>query len=525
MSMPAGTTRFRSTDEEEDDAVIQMAYARTRLKKMKGTIYLVCVVVGLILGVVLPFAVGGSIEPFIFPIWPLLFMPLILGIAGLVAGLLINHKIVAMSSNEMERGNDIKRFSNGALAVLMVAIIFVGFFGSLVVTTPSWLESIVDKNIGEYTKPVMGKQAQDFQFTPNDPLYITHAEVRVTMTSNNTTCDYFIGQMGIFDKVNDTENLSAVEGASLPKAYKYNSTKFYYDGADFKASKSYILRVYNYGSDDDIFVKIQIHRAVSPIVIYGMLVLCVCFAAVGGAAFGLMQALRVTKARPAAPAQPQRGPQPRTAAQMFQGMEEEVNTMFPARPAGQQPQRPAYPQRGPPQGPRPTRPPVVDGEVVVRPGVPSREIALERGPVGVQKSIVCPRCRTKFNYTKIEGQVTEIACPKCGKKGRVGAKSAPPTPSPTEELIAPPAAPRLTGRPPARPGVPPRPTRPPVAAKPAVSPLDDVLGTPAPAAPKPGGAKTKTIACPKCKQRFTVVEKPRPFDIKCPNCGKTGTLR
>ena len=196
--------------------------------------------------------------------------------------------------------------------------------------------------------------------------------------------------------------------------------------------------------------------------------------------------------------------------------------MFPARPAGAQPQRPAYPQRGPPPGPRPVRPPVVDGEVVVRPGVPTREIALERGPVGVQKSIVCPRCRTKFNYTKIEGQVIEIACPKCGKKGRVGAKSAPSTPAPDQELIAPPAAPRPAGRP-AKPGIPPRPARPPAATTPTVSPLDDVLGTPAPAAPKPAG--TKTIACPKCKQRFTVVEKSRPFDIKCPNCGKTGTLR
>ena len=522
MSMPYGTTRFRSTDEEEDDAVIQMAYARTRLKKLKGTIYLLCVIIGMVVGVVLPFAVGGSMEPFLFPIWPLLFMPLILCLAGLVAGLLINYKVVSMSSNEMERGKDIKRFTNGALAVLLVAIIFVGFFGSLVAASPSWLEKIVDKNIGEYDKPVPGKQVQDFQFTPNDPLYLTHADITVTMNgTKGPTCDYYIGQLGVLDKVNDTENFAAVEGASLPNAHKNDSYKFYYNGADFKAPNSYILRIYNYRSDNDTFVKIQIHRAVSPLVLYGMLVLCVCYAAVGGAIFGLFQALRVSKARPAAPVQPQRGPQPQNAAQMFQGMEQEVNEMFPTRPVGAQPQRPAYPQRGPQPGPRPAKPAVVNGEVVVRPGVPSREIDLERGPVGVQKSIVCPRCRNKFNYTKIEGQVTEIVCPNCGKRGRVGAKSAPPTPAPTEELIAPPpAAPRPT-----RPPTPPRPTRPPVAAKPAGSPLDDVLGTPAPAAPKPAGAKTKTIACPKCKQRFTVTEKPRPFDIKCPNCGKTGTLR
>jgi uncharacterized Zn-finger protein len=131
------------------------------------------------------------------------------------------------------------------------------------------------------------------------------------------------------------------------------------------------------------------------------------------------------------------------------------------------------------------------------------EAELEVPARGETKTIACPKCKKRFSYTKIEGEVTEIQCPNCGKKGRVGAKKAPPTPAP------------------GRPG--PRPERPGPARAPgpaAPSPLEEVMGTaPAPAAPK------KTLACPQCKRKFTVVEKPRPFDIQCPHCGKRGRLK
>jgi len=517
--MQAGMTRFRSTDEEEDDAVIQMAYSRTRTRKNKGLVYLICVVLGLALGVVLPFGLGATSNPFLYPIWPLLFMPLLFGIIGLVIGLIMNYKVVNSSANEIERATEIKRCSNGALLVLVLGLVFTIFFVSIAVSP--WLTDIVDRDYGTYTKPVMGRQTQDFEFTPDDPLYIVHGSLDVQAMNSTIKCNFFVGNMGVFEKINDTQNINAVQNASLPHAYKYNVNKFIYDGTDFKPGKSYIVRVYNFNSDDDINVHIKIHREVDGSLLWGLLVLCVCYVAIGGVGFGLMQALRVSKARPTAPpAQARPAPQ-REAATMFADMEQEVQTMFPARPAGPQPQRPP----GRPYGqmrPAPPRP----GVAGARPGAPAREIAVERPvPQGVQKTIACPRCRTKFSYTKIEGRVTEIQCPKCGKKGRVGARTAPPTPAPAEELIPGPAPTVAARLPPARPVAPPRPTRPPAAAKPAVSPLDDVLGTTAPATPRPAGAKTKTIACPKCKQRFTVVEKPRPFDIKCPNCGKTGTLR
>ncbi|MCG2826508.1 MAG: right-handed parallel beta-helix repeat-containing protein [Thermoplasmatales archaeon] len=37
-------------------------------------------------------------------------------------------------------------------------------------------------------------------------------------------------------------------------------------------------------------------------------------------------------------------------------------------------------------------------------------------------------------------------------------------------------------------------------------------------------APTLTLRCPQCKQTFTVENKERPFSIKCPHCGKEGTI-
>lgn len=521
-SYEQGSTRFRSAADEEDDAVIQTAYARVKTRKNKGLVYLICVIAGLVIGVMMPFALGASISPFLYPIWPLLMVPLVAGIIGLGIGMFMNYRVVQMAESAMDRANDIKRFSNGALMVMVVGLVLTVLFASIAVSP--WLTNLVDQDMGTYTKPVMGMQAQDFEFTPNDPLYIVRGEVDITVLSNNTKCDFFVGDVGAFENISDPQNTSAVEGASLKGAFKYNSSHFFYEGRDFKPGKSYVARVNNFKSSNDINVKIKIHRTIDQGLLWGLIVLCVIYVALGGVGFGLMQALKVPKPTARQPVQPPyaRAPPPRDAAAMFQDMEQEVQTMFPAKPAGAQrpPPRPGY-------GQAPGRPAARPGPGGARPGAPSREIAVERpAPEGVQKSIVCPRCRNRFGYTKIEGQVTDIQCPNCGKRGRVGAKAAPATPTPAEGAAAPARRPPTEPRLPPRPAGPTRPPRPAPAPKPAGSPLDELIGpTAAPAGPKPAGGKTKTLACPKCKQRFTVVEKPRPFEIKCPHCGKTGMLK
>jgi len=520
MSYEQGATRFRSTAEEEDDAVIQMAYSRVKTRKNKGLIYLICVIAGIAIGSMIPFAFGATISPFLYPIWPLLLAPLLAGIIGLGIGMFMNYRVVQMAESEMDRANDIKRFSNGALMVMVAGLVFTVLFASIAMSP--WLTNLVDQNIGTYNKPVMGMQAQDFELTPNDPLYITRGDLDIRVLSNNTKCDFFVGDIGAFENISDPQNTSAVEAAGLKGGAKYNTSHYTYDGRDFKPGKSYVARVNNYRSSDDISVKIVIRRAIDQSLLWGLIVMCVIYVALGGLGFGMMQALRVPqRARPTAPPAGARAPPARDAAAMFQGIEEEVQTMFPARPAGAQP-RPGWGQA--PGRPAARPGPPGPGEPGARPGAPAREIAVERpAPQGVQKSIVCPRCRNRFAYTKIEGQVTDIQCPNCGKRGRVGAKTAPPTPAAAVPTRGPPPRPATEPRLPPRPAGPTRPPKPAPAPKPAVSPLDEIIGSPA--APRPAGGKTKTLACPKCKQKFTVVEKPRPFEIKCPHCGKTGMLR
>lgn len=47
--------------------------------------------------------------------------------------------------------------------------------------------------------------------------------------------------------------------------------------------------------------------------------------------------------------------------------------------------------------------------------------------------------------------------------------------------------------------------------------------------PKPKSTPSEisniTIRCPKCRQTFTVEVKEKPFSVKCPHCGKEGTIR
>ena len=99
-------------------------------------------------------------------------------------------------------------------------------------------------------------------------------------------------------------------------------------------------------------------------------------------------------------------------------------------------------------------------------------------PAVEERTVVCPACRTKFKY-KVTGDVVTITCPNCGKTGKV---------RPKKRAAPPPEK---------------KPEPPPAEAPP----------------------KKKTLRCPKCRNTFEVEEKPRPFKIRCPHCGKEGVLR
>ena len=88
-------------------------------------------------------------------------------------------------------------------------------------------------------------------------------------------------------------------------------------------------------------------------------------------------------------------------------------------------------------------------------------------------SLKCPKCGTVFKV-KMKKEPFRVECPTCGATGTIGK----------------PAAEKKT-----------------------------LPEKPAPEKP------TRTLRCPKCKQTFIVEEKEKPFSVKCPHCGKEGTIR
>lgn len=500
--------RSRFVSEDEADEVLQMSYTKRKSGKVKGLIYIIMVVIGAVLGFLAPFAMGAQTDPFYFPIWPLLvFLFAFLLVAAAVA-MVLNYRIVSTAYDDFERKNYIKRFSNRSLIILAVGAVFMVLFISMLFPSNSWIEGVVEQNYGTYDQAVSGWSAGDFRFTPNDPMDLTTASLKVEVQGNYSV-HIFVGELAVFKAIEDVENITEVEGKSLSGAFQYNTTKFDYDGGSFEPGTEYVIRVYNYENVDDINLKIYVVRDVSDLLLWSMFGICLGFVIVGGVSFGLMAAAKKQKVRAKVAAPAEGRGRARDAATMFKDMEGEVDAMFATEgtgyregrvPAGRGGRRPA------PQGARaaPRR----------SPAAAATAADMER-PRGTKKTISCPRCRTRFSYTKIEGEVTEIKCPNCGKRGRVGAKKkAPPRPAPTPTPRPRPAAatPKPTRRPP-KPAGRPKPTK-------TASPLDEVMGAPAAAPPK-----KKTLACPGCKKKFQVMEKPRPFKIECPHCGKTGMLR
>lgn len=507
--------RSRFTSEDEADEVLQMSHTKRQAGKMKALIYVVLVVVGTVVGFLAPFAMGAQTEPLYYPIWPLLvFLFAFLLIAAAIA-MVLNYKMVNTAYDDFERKTLLKRYSNRSLIVLVIGVVFMVLFISLLFPANSWAEGVVEDSFGTYDQQVSGWSAGDFSFTANDPLDLTKASLRVEVVGN-ISVHIFVGEMDVFKSI-EAENVTEVEGNSLPGAFDYDVTKFKYDGDGFEAGKSYVIRVYNYENIDDVDLKIYVHRDVSENLLWSLVGICVGFAAVGGTSFGLVTAAkgRKVEARRAAPAGRGR-PGPRDAAAMFRDMEGEVDAMFATEGGGYREGRVPPAPGGARARPAPgaARPRPGADRVAPRRAPPTVSTAADVGARGTKKTISCPRCSTRFSFMKVDGEVTEIKCPNCGKRGRVGKKAAP-APAP--------AAPRPRPTPPReRPAA--RPARPAARPKPeskgAVSPLDEVMGAQA-AAPK----KMKTLACPGCKRKFQVEERPRPFKIECPHCGKAGMLK
>jgi DNA-directed RNA polymerase subunit RPC12/RpoP len=151
-------------------------------------------------------------------------------------------------------------------------------------------------------------------------------------------------------------------------------------------------------------------------------------------------------------------------------------------------------------------------------------------------TITCPRCSITFDVFRGAGS-TRIKCPNCGKEGTLAGL---PMPPPEPRLEAPPVPSQAE---PEAPYIPPRVERPappsyyaepessvmpaPVAAGPMEPEALDIPEAPAlPAepvilvAPPP----RRNMACPRCKQIFSIEKVEGPQHIRCPHCGKEGTI-
>jgi ribosomal protein S27E len=160
-------------------------------------------------------------------------------------------------------------------------------------------------------------------------------------------------------------------------------------------------------------------------------------------------------------------------------------------------------------------------------------------PVVQTKTIACPQCRNRFTIEKKDGP-QQIKCPHCGKEGTIGRAPAPaaaaPAPQAVPQMMAPqpaqtpqpqPPGPRMTAQQP--PAFQPRYQGQMAGPQPARTPMGQEMrpqqhaASPAgqPAAPAAAG---KLITCPACRNRFAVGDPRRPIKVRCPNCGKEGTL-
>jgi ribosomal protein S27E len=150
-------------------------------------------------------------------------------------------------------------------------------------------------------------------------------------------------------------------------------------------------------------------------------------------------------------------------------------------------------------------------------------------PVVETRTIACPQCRNRFTIEKKEGP-QQIKCPHCGKEGTIGRAPAPaqaqaPSPQPMAQQQLPMPQPAMQMQPAAQPAAGPygRPAQPQYRGAPPAGPARQMAaGQPAQA---PGAAAGRMINCPACRFRFPVGDPRRPIKVRCPNCGKEGTLR
>jgi DNA-directed RNA polymerase subunit RPC12/RpoP len=128
----------------------------------------------------------------------------------------------------------------------------------------------------------------------------------------------------------------------------------------------------------------------------------------------------------------------------------------------------------------------------------------------VKMPVTCPACGERFEVARSPA-ATRIRCPRCGKEGTLPPIQRPAMPAPAPDERVQGAGSRVQGD-----------QRPTTVPAPDMQPPATAF-VPSPVSRLPAAA-VKTIACPRCKQRFTIEKREGPQQIRCPHCGKEGTI-
>jgi len=531
---------LRRADGEErvdnEERVLQLQYERDSNWKLRTKALFVSFIIVIVMTPVVVLATGAKSSPFYLPIAPMLFTVTIgfciiifISMAFRVRDLGLLEK---MGQREYKLGS-IKISQKGAIVHIAAAAIFVGLFVTVLpFVQPNWLQ---DMMVAGENYDVLSGRPHDLRFQGNDAFDATALQLDAEST-NDMNVTFFLGEYNRLKDV-DSFNLTGAKDVTVDGGYKENGTSFSFDGKELRRDGYYILRIYNGDETNNASIKVQVKRVIKPDLTYGMfsVALLYLFQGIGWFAFLTMMKRPSPEEAQGPPmardryGRPVQAPYPQVQ-QDSRGLPPEA---YYERGGGRGPPAPgpgpygargaaagagAGYGRGPPQHPSPRDdgygyngeqgmgpPPVAQARGrpaggMGRPGPGQAAVALP--PAGPPRSkiasIKCPRCKLQFTYERTGGPQT-IKCPNCGKEGRIGGKKGAPG--------AAPARPPAAARPQAPAQAAPTGRRPPVAAAAA------------------GGRRKKNIRCPQCKQMFDIVERPRPFDIECPHCGKKGRLK
>ena len=539
------TSRFH-----KDEAAFQRDTMVKKVKSRRTIALVVEVLVMLALFIVMVVFLGPlTTDPLYLPIYPAIIVPLAFGAAFLVTGAFFKKKLYDLADFS-EKPPLRKRFGT-------VGLVYAGLFVALALVLLIAIPPFEDTNLAEQT---MVREADTtvgantyirLQFEGADKLGSFRAEVSVTC-KNNVSLDFALMEYS------DAESYDPAIPATNAISSRENATSYIYQGTELKA-QNYTLIINNIQNDTA-----NIHYKVFERTSDGLsLVLIVFFLVYVGIAGGWVAYIRGRAKTETVPviAPPVPGPMPQRPVmpgppQPGMGMPAQATAPTapgPAPESGGVPMSITCPRcatvfevmRG--AGPTKIKCPGCGKEGTLA-GLPAAAIAAARAqqapaqpapmqqPAMVQGAMpqqYAPQQYAPQQYPpqQYAPQYQEApARPEYppARMAQAGTGTSYPPSAPQAYAQTGPAVGDMYAQPPPpAPAVPPSPYDQLMAMGlgPAEPAIPEAPTTPVPAAaPAPAPVAKKTIACPRCKQAFQIDKVEGPQHIRCPHCGKEGTI-